>query len=57
VRHDADSGSSTEGLSPEPHFASPVFGKVLPAEIHFLYQRNLLITAPAFDLLLSPDGN
>jgi hypothetical protein len=42
-------------LSPEPHFAAPVFGKVVPARIHALYQRNLLLASPAFDLLFARD--
>ena len=57
VHGDADSGSSTERLSPKAHFAAPILGEVLPARIHLLDQSNLLLPAPAFDLLLSPDGN
>ena len=57
MRNDDDSGSSTERLSPKAHFAAPILSEVLPARIHLLYQSNLLLPAPAFDLLLSPDGN
>lgn len=51
----AASGSSLDGLSPEPHFASPVFGQVLPALIGFFDQRNLLLAPPALELLLASD--
>ena len=56
MRNDDDSGSSTERLSPKAHFAAPILGEVLPARIDFLYQSNLLLPAPSFDLFLSPDA-
>ena len=46
-RH-ATSGSSLEGLSPKPHFASPMFGQVLPARVGLFDQRNLFLSPPAF---------
>ena len=57
MRNDYDSGSSTERLAPRAHFAAPILGEVLPARIHLFDQSNLLLPAPAFDLLFSPDGN
>jgi len=57
VHHDADSGGFYERLSPEPHFTAPVLGKIFPAWIHPLYQSNLLLTAPPFDLFFARDGN
>lgn len=52
LRNHVASGSSLEGLSPEPHFASPVFGEVLPARIGFFDQCNFLLASPAFQLFL-----
>ena len=49
------SGSSLEGLSPEAHFAPPMFGEVLPARIGFFDQRNFLFAPPAFELLFPAD--
>jgi len=47
------SGSSLDTLSPEPHFASPVFGQVLPARVGFFDQCNLFVAPPAFELFLA----
>jgi hypothetical protein len=44
-------------LSPKLHFAAPVFGKIFPTRIYALYQSNLLLTAPSFDLLFASDCN
>ena len=49
------SGSSLEGLSPEPHFASPMFGEVLPARVGLFNQRNFLFAPSAFELFLASD--
>lgn len=56
-RHDAESGNSTQALSSEPHFPSPIFRQVLPARIHFLDQRNLLFTTPALHLLFATNSD
>src|SRR6185312_11901633 len=37
-------------LAPEQQFPSPVFSQILPSWIHLLNQRNLLLSAPAFQL-------
>ena len=55
LRNHVASGSSLEGLSPEAHFATPMFGKVLPARIGFFDQRNLLFAPLAFQLFLPAD--
>ena len=57
MHRDADLGSFYERLSLEPHFAALVLGKIFPAWIHTLYQSNLLLTAPSFDLFFACDGN
>ena len=51
----AASRRSPDGLSPKPHFPSPVFSKVLPARIDLLDQRNFLLPPPAFELLFAAD--
>src|SRR4051794_222266 len=53
-RH-AVSGSFLQGLSPEPHFASPVFRQVLPAWVGFFDQSDFFLATPAFELLLPAD--
>ena len=40
-------------LAPEEHFSSPVLSQVFPPWVHLFNQRNLLFSAPAFQLLLS----
>ena len=47
------SGSSTERLSPKPHFAAPILGQVLPARIHLFNQSQFLFSSPALQLLLA----
>jgi hypothetical protein len=44
-----------EGLSPETHFSSPVFGKVLPSGIGLFNQRNLLLAPPYLELFFAAD--
>ena len=44
ARSRAASGNSLERLSAEPHFASPMFGQVLPARVGFFNQRDLYVT-------------
>lgn len=55
MHNQAASGSSLERLFPEPHFAAPVFGEVLPAGIGFFDQRDLFLTPPALELLLAAE--
>jgi len=43
-------------LSRQQHFATPSLRQVLPAWIHLLDERNLLISSPPFDLFFSGYG-
>src|SRR4029077_4995119 len=51
----AASRRSLQGVSPEAHFASPVFSQVLPAGIGFFNQRNLLLAPPSLELFFAAD--
>src|SRR5215469_6827323 len=49
-------GSFRYALSRQQHFATPSLRQVLPAWIHLLDERNLLISSPPFDLFFSGYG-
>ena len=56
VRGHADSRSSTQGLSPESRFPSPVFCQVQPPWIHLLDQEDPFFATPTLDLLFPVYG-
>ena len=52
----AASRSFRDALSREQHRSSPVFCQVLPAWIHPLNERDLLLATPSFNLLFTRDS-
>jgi hypothetical protein len=52
---DAALGSFLERLARKQHFPPEMLGEILPARVHLLDQRDLLLPPPTLELFFAPD--